>query len=285
MDFFSQDKIQQLINDLEEENLVIKTEKAVTSSNNVANEIDRVAYSYGYVDFGKDSIVFNSVLKKRIIIWYELLEHSDETLEKALAFLIEIYLSIDENNIYKNYEKLSSAIKINNKFEYTMLTDLSEGYLPSIGGFRKSILDKWCCYLDFASADIISTYVTSKSELFLKRSNFMYTLLEINGYTISDMVENKRKNNLDFIYEMIPKEYYMKISLLSTALENAANDTCYILTKYKLESEIYRYISYLFYENKFKDFSQQKQEELVERLLGQSNTLYNPDIKLNCGII
>ena len=37
---------------------------------------------------------------------------------------------------------------------------------------------------------------------------------------------------------MIPKEYYMKISLLSTALENAANDTCYILTKYKLESEI-----------------------------------------------
>ena len=92
MDFFSQDQIQQLINDLEEENLVIKTEKAVTSSNNVANEIDRVAYSYGYVDFGKDSIVFNSVLKKRIIIWYELLEHSDETLEKALAFLIEIYI-------------------------------------------------------------------------------------------------------------------------------------------------------------------------------------------------
>ena len=64
---------------------------------------------------------------------------------------------------------LRKSIKINNKFEYTMLTDFSDGNMPAIGGFRKSILDKWCCYLDFASADLISSYITEKNYILHKR--------------------------------------------------------------------------------------------------------------------
>lgn len=166
-----------------------------------------------------------------------------------------------------------------------MLTDFYDGNLPAIGGFRKSILDKWCCYLDFASADIISTYITGKNYILHKRAKFLNTLLKIHNYSIEDMIKNKRENNLDFIEKIIPKDYCTKISLLSTSMENAGNTTRYLLSKYRLENQIYRYISYLFYENRLEKFSNDERENIIELLLSQSDTLYNPDIKLNCGII
>lgn len=283
--FYSEKKIKNFLNDLSSNVIAIKDERISTSSQNVANEIDKIAYSYGYIDFGRDSIVYNSSFKKKIVIWTEILEYGEDTLVKALAFLIEIFLSINEEKIYMNYDMLRKSIKINNKFEYTMLTDFSDGNMPAIGGFRKSILDKWCCYLDFASADLISSYITEKNYILHKRTNFLKTLLKIHNYSIEDLVVNKRNDNLDFIEKMIPKDYCTKISLLSTVMENTDNSTRYLLSKYQLENQIYRYISYLFYENKLQRFSNDEQENLIEELLSQCNTLYNPDIKLNCGII
>ena len=166
-----------------------------------------------------------------------------------------------------------------------MLTDFSDGNLPSIGGFRKSILDKWCYYLDFASADLISSYVTGKKYLYSRRSKFLKLLLKINNSSILEMVDNKRENNLQFIYNMIPEEYCKKISLFSIVLENTTNQTRRLLTRFELEIEIYRYISYLFYMKKFEKFKYDEVEDIISKLLKQSYTLYNPDIKLDCGII
>jgi hypothetical protein len=277
--------IEKLILDLKSGKLSIVTERVATSTNNVANEIDRIAFSYGYVDFGKDNIIYGLEPKNKIIVWTEILDFEYDILEKVLAYLIEIYLSVDEEKIILNYSILKDALKRNNKFEYMVLTDFYDGILPAIGGFRKSILDKWCCYLDFASSDLISSYITGNYYILNRRAKFLNLLLEINNYSIEDLVNNKRKNNLKFIEKIIPKEYCTKISLFSTLIENTDNSTKRMIFKYKLENEIYRYISYLFYEERLQRFNEDKREEIIEKLLSQSYTMYNPDIKLDCGII
>ena len=68
-------------------------------------------------------------------------------------------------------------------------------------------------------------------------------------------------------------------------MENSDTHTKYLIFKYKTEIEIYRYISYLFYENVFNTFDENEKYCIIELLLNVSNTLYNPDIKLDCGLI
>ena len=282
---YSNTVIEKFLSDLENDTLSVTIENSSVSHDNVGNEVDSIVFGYGFVDFGKESIIYSSKLKKRIIVWKEILDFEEDILVKVLAYLIEIYVSIDEEKIFLNYSKLSEGLKKNKIFEYKMLTDFSDGNLPSIGGFRKSILDKWCYYLDFASADLISSYVTGKKYLYSRRSKFLKLLLKINNSSILEMVDNKRENNLQFIYNMIPEEYCKKISLFSIVLENTTNQTRRLLTRFELEIEIYRYISYLFYMKKFEKFKYDEVEDIISKLLKQSYTLYNPDIKLDCGII
>lgn len=282
---YSNNLIEKFLLDLQENKLNITIENVALSCENVGNEIDSIVFGYGFVDFGKDSIIYSSTIKKRIVVWKEILDFGEDILIKVLAYLIEIYLSIDEKNIYLNYSKLSETFKKNKFFEYKMLTDFSDGYLPNVGGFRKSILDKWCYYLDFASADLISSYVTGKKYLFSRRSKFLKLLLKINDKSFQEMVDSKRQNNLQFIYSIMPDEYVKKISLFSIVLENTKNDTRRLISKFQLEIEIYRYISYLFYMNKFEHFKEDEKEDIISKLLKQSYTIYNPDIKLDCGII
>jgi len=260
-------------------------ERVSTSTNHVANEIDRVPYGYGYVDFGRDNIIYNLKLKKKIIVWTEIVEQGKHLLEKVLAYLIEIYLSIDEEKIFLNYKRLKDKLKVNNHLEYSLLNNCIGENLPAIGGFRKSILDKWYLYLDFASADLISSYITGEKYFFHKRTKFLKVLIKANNYTIEDMVRNKRINDYKFLEKLMPLEYGSKISLLSTVLENTDNPTKFMLNKYRLEIEMYKYISYLFYENKLQKFGLDDREDIIQKLLSQSNTLYNPDFKLDCGII
>lgn len=260
-------------------------ERVSTSTNHVANEIDRIPYGYGYVDFERESILYNLKLKKKIIVWTEIVEQGKNLLEKVLAYLIEIYLSIDEEKIFLNYKRLRDIIKTNNYFEYSLLNNCIGENLPPVGGFRKSILDKWYLYLDFASADLISSYITGEKYFLNKRTKFLKVLIKANNYTFEDMVRNKRINEFKFLEKLMPIEYGSKISLLSTVLDNTDNSTIFMLNKYRLESEIYRYISYLFYENKLQKFNSDDREDIIQKLLSQSNTLYNPDFKLDCGII
>lgn len=282
---YPKEKVQKFLDDIKQGNVTITTERVSTSTNNVANEIDRVAYGYGYVDFGRENIIYNLKLKKKIIIWNEIVEHGKSFLEKALAYLIEIYLSIDEEKIFLNYKRLRNRIKVNNHLEYSLLTNCIDENLPDIGGFRRSVLDKWYAYLDFASADLISSYITGKKYIFHKRASFLNVLIKANNYTFEDLVRNKRNNNFRFLEQLIPREYCSKISLLSTTLENTDNSSRFLLTKYKLEIEMYRYISYLFYENKLQKFNEDDREDIIQKLLSQSHTLYNSDLKLDCGII
>lgn len=157
---YSDEIITKFLNELKVKRIRIKTEKVITSKDNVANDIDRSVHSYGYVDFGIDSIIYNGRCDKKIIIWREVLGIDSKRLVKALAFLIEEYLSKDEERVFENYKMLESAMKKNKNFEYTMLTDFSSESLPYIGGFRRSILEKWCGYIDYASSDLISSYIT-----------------------------------------------------------------------------------------------------------------------------
>ncbi len=194
-------------------------------------------------------------------------------------------MSKDEDKVIENYKKLENAIKRNNNFEYTMLTDFGDNNLPNIGGFRKSILEKWCSYIDYASSDLISSYVTKSDTIFKRRSKFLKALLRLRNSNIFDMVTNKRKGNFEYIFSIIPEEYAKKICLFAMIMENSDPYIKYLIFKYKTEIEMYRYISYLFYEKKFDFFSLDDQYDIIESLLSVSNTLYNPDIKLDCGLI
>ena len=185
----------------------------------------------------------------------------------------------------RNYKSLERAFKINSLFEYTMLTDFSDGNLKALGGFRKSILDKWCEYISYATADVISSYLTREAVLFKSRSSFIKTLMKLKKSNVYEMANARRNNDFEYFFSIIPEEYLKKIALFSIALENSIKDCEAILRKYQLEAEIYRYISYLYYEKKMQVFSKEEQEELVYRLLKLSKTFYNPDIKLDCGLI
>lgn len=176
-------------------------------------------------------------------------------------------------------------MKRNNNFEYTMLTDFSKNNLPYIGGFRRSVLEKWCSYIDYASSDLISSYVTKSDTLFKRRSRLLNTLLKLKNSNIIELVANKRKSNFEYIFSIIPEEYAKQVCLFAMLLENSDSYTKYLIFKYKAEIEIYRYISYLFYEKKFDSFSLDEQYDMIESLLSVSNTLYNPNIKLDCGLI
>lgn len=70
---YSKDDVIRLLEDLKSKRLVIKVEKVITSQNNVGNALDRVAFGYGYVDFGKENFLYRNKLDKKIIIWEEIL--------------------------------------------------------------------------------------------------------------------------------------------------------------------------------------------------------------------
>ncbi len=226
-------------------------------------------------------------MRKRIIIWKEVLILGNSIIEKVLAFLIEIYLNTDEERVFASYNRLADGIKKNRYLEYSMLTDFGNN-LPNIGGFRRCLLDKWSGYLDFASADIISSYVTGYNFILNKRSSLLSTILEIFDQDIRDLVRHRRENDIEYIKEMIPDEYATKLCLFSIFMENKQGTSQYILLKYKVEIEMYRYISYLFYIGKLRvkpNTYQYENEYLIERLLAHSYTLYSSDIKLDCGLI
>ena len=61
---------------------------------------------------------------------------------------------------------------------------------------------------------------------------------------------NYVEDDFEYFFSIIPDEYLKKISLFSIAFENSKKDSEAILRKYQLEAEIYRYISYLYYDNK-----------------------------------
>ncbi|MBQ8380149.1 MAG: hypothetical protein IJX34_04955 [Clostridia bacterium] len=204
---------------------------------------------------------------------------------KVLAYFIEIYLRTDDVAVIYNYKGLKNIFKNNLFFEYTMLTDFSDGNLKALGGFRKSILDKWCEYISYATADIISSHLTQQPVMFKNRCSFVKTLIKLKKSNIYEMANARKKNDLGYFFSIIPEEYLKKIALFSMALENSTKDSQAILRKYQLEAEIYRYISCLYYDKKMQVFSKDEQEELVCRLLKLSRTPYNPDIKLNCGLI
>ncbi|MBO5476820.1 MAG: hypothetical protein J6A15_03580 [Clostridia bacterium] len=187
--------------------------------------------------------------------------------------------------MFSNYKTLERSFKVNNFFEYTMLTDFADGNLKALGGFRKSILDKWCEYISYAASDVISSYLTKEQPMFKSRSSFIRTIMMLKKSNIYEMAKAKRKNDFEYFFSIIPDEYLKKISLFSIAFENSKKDCEAILRKYQLEAEIYRYISYLYYDNKMQLFSKEEQEEIVYRLLKLSKTFYNPDIKLDCGLI
>lgn len=208
-----------------------------------------------------------------------------QRLTKVLAYFIEIYLRTDENSVIKNYKSLERILRGNILFEYTMLTDFSDGNLKALGGFRKSILDKWCEYISYATADVISSYLTKQPVMFKNRSSFIKTLISLKKSNIYEMAKARKENDFGYFFSIIPEEYLKKIAIFSLAFENSNKDSEAILRKYQLESEIYRYISYLYYDNKMQIFNKEEQEELVYRLLKLSKTFYNPDIKLDCGLI
>lgn len=81
-DIYCEADVIKLLEDLKSRQLVIKIEKVITSQNNVGNALDRVAFGYGYVDFGKESIFYRSKLDKKIVIWEEVLRSRDKIISK-----------------------------------------------------------------------------------------------------------------------------------------------------------------------------------------------------------
>ena len=285
-EIYSKEIIKNLLTDLKTKKLKIKTEKVIASADNVAHDIDRKIHSYGYIDFGIESIIYSNRCDKKIIMWEETVSSCDiGVLIKALAFLIEEYVSKNEKKVFQSYKILENAIKKNRNFEYTMLTDFGGNKLPYIGGFRRSILDKWSTYIDYASSDLISSFITNSNNIFYRRSKFLETLLEISGSNVLELAVNKRRNNHEYIFSIIPEEYLKKISLFAIFMENSDTYSKYLIFKYKTEIEIYRYISYLFYKNVFDTFDENTKCCIIELLLNMSNTLYNPNIKFDCGLI
>lgn len=70
---YSEEDVLKLLEDLKSNQLVIKIEKVITSQNNVGHALDRVAFGYGYVDFGKEHFLYHNKLEKKIIVWEEIL--------------------------------------------------------------------------------------------------------------------------------------------------------------------------------------------------------------------
>ncbi len=279
---YSRNKIDKLLNDLKNKKLEIRVEAVSNSSKHVANDIDKVSYSYGYVDFGKESIIYNGVTKKKIVVWKELLKDIDDLyLQKVLAFLLDWYLSIDEKAILSNYLNFSDTIKRNPIFEYTMLTDL-ENNRP-IGGFRLSILDKWCGFYSIAISDIVSSLLIKQSYFFKRRSKFLMALLNINNQDIYYFLKKREASDIKYFYSLIPEEYIKQIGLRGIIYENAnkENFASYQLRKFNMEIWIYKYISFLYYSGIMDNHNEEKKEEYISELLQFCNTFYNPDTKLD----
>lgn len=72
---YTKAQIEKLLKDLKSEKLIFKIEKVSYSQNNVANSLDRSAFGYGFVDFGKDDILYGKPAKNKIVIWEEILRY------------------------------------------------------------------------------------------------------------------------------------------------------------------------------------------------------------------
>lgn len=268
--------------ELYEEKLEIALEPVSNSVNNVGNSLDRFSYSYGYVDFGRDSIIKNRKVKKRIVVWEEILKIVDKKyLEKVLVFLIDWYLNIIEDAIVSNYLKISDAIFLNPNFEYTMLKDIYQNV--RIGGFRLSILDKWCGFFESAISDIVSSKITGCRYLYKKRAEFVDTILKINSVDFKEFITKRQKNDIDYFYSLIPEMIAKKIGFWGIVFENNESQSfaMYNLKKLNLENCIYEYVSYLYYTGVMDKIVENKKEEYLTQLLKICNTFYNPDIKLD----
>ena len=279
---YKPEKLIKLENDLKNNNLQIKVEPVYTSRDNVGNDMDRVSYGYGYVDFGKESVVYKSKLNKKIIIWSEIVKDFDkQTIIKVLLFLLDIYLSINEEAIFSNYTKMSDGYKRNMTFDYMLPTDIYHN-IP-IGGFRLSVLDKWCGFYSVAIADIVSTYLTNTNLFFKRRAKFLKAVLKIHNQTFSDMISNREQNNMNYFYTLIPEAYARKIGYFGILFENYEFKTysMYLVKKYQLENSIYEYISCLYYMGVMDKLSKEKQEDYISNLLQLSNTFYDENVKVD----
>ena len=191
---YKAEKLQKFEEDLIDNKICFKVEPVNVSIDNVGNDMDRVSYGYGYVDFGKESIVFTGKLKKKIVIWSEIVKDFDEqTIVKALLFLLDLYFAVDEVAVYSNYTKMQDGFKRNINFEYMLPIDIYKN-VP-IGGFRLSILDKWCRFFAVAIADIISSRITGTSLFFKRRANFLKTMIKIHNQTLDNFIINQQLNN------------------------------------------------------------------------------------------
>lgn len=70
---YSEEDTLKLLEDLKSKRLIIKVEKVITSQNNVGHALDRIAFGYGYIDYGKEHFLYHDELSKKIIIWEEIL--------------------------------------------------------------------------------------------------------------------------------------------------------------------------------------------------------------------
>ena len=279
---YKSEKLIKLENDLKNNNLQIKVEPVYTSRDNVGNDMDRVSYGYGYVDFGKESVVYKGKLNKKIIIWSEIVKDFDkQTIIKALLFLLDIYLSIDEEAIFSNYRKMSDSYKRNMLFDYMLPTDIYQN-VP-IGGFRLSVLDKWCGFYSVAIADIVSTYLTNTNLFFKRRVKFVKTMLKIHNQTFNDMISNREQNNMNYFYTLIPERCAKKIGFFAIQFENYEFKTysMYMVKKFSLENCIYDYISNLYYLGVMDKLDKDSQEEYISDLLQLSNTFYDENVKVD----
>ena len=55
---YSEEDTLRLLEDLKSKRLIIKVEKVITSQNNVGHALDRIAFGYGYVDYGKEHFLY-----------------------------------------------------------------------------------------------------------------------------------------------------------------------------------------------------------------------------------
>ena len=80
---YSNTVIEKFLSDLENDTLSVTIENSSVSHDNVGNEVDSIVFGYGFVDFGKESIIYSSKLKKRIIVWKEILDFEEDILVKV----------------------------------------------------------------------------------------------------------------------------------------------------------------------------------------------------------
>lgn len=265
---FNPKQINKIISDLNSGLLQIKLASENKKDDIYSKRFEENPYLKGY--YRHD----NKNNNKLIVVREENEEEMMSHLSHEMEHFIDENLEIEEKIKYK-YDFWNNNEDLKSKNDVNIIKKIELSEENPRGAFLGNYINSdWLEMWDEATTEILSSSRINKEPSgYLKRVDFLKSVLKINGKTEDDLTQACRNGDVTFIYNLMPKHLLMNISKLESQLYEAninneligMNNTGYTMNI--LDSELLEYINEVKENENFKLMNKTEKEDVVKNIL------------------